>query len=127
MGFGLAMPPTKELMYMNAMINSINGETINIALLVSTVAGLSWFRVIMALQVTETFGPLVTAIFKMVIDIILFLAIYVIQLVAFSIIAAMAFFSVTTFGHLYDTFLYMFLASFGAYNLEDFDVYDDRP
>ena len=70
MGFGITMPPTDELMFMNAMINDINLETINIALLLSMLSGLTWFRVIMALQVTETFGPLITAIFRMVIDIL---------------------------------------------------------
>ena len=63
-------------------------------MLLSTIAGLTWFRILIALQVTELFGPLITAMFKMIIDIAQFLIIYLVQLMAFSIIFSMAFFDV---------------------------------
>ena len=70
MGFALSMPPKDSHMFMQAMFDDINGETLNIAVLLSVLAGLTWFRLIMAMQVTEMFGPLITAIFRMVIDIL---------------------------------------------------------
>ena len=70
MGFGLREKPTDEMMLMEAMIMDIEDNVINIALMFSIVAGLTWFRILISLQTTELFGPLITAMFKMIIDII---------------------------------------------------------
>lgn len=92
MGFGIRKEPTMELQFMEAMMEDIQDNVVNIALLLSIIAGLTWFRILIALQVTEEFGPLVTAMFKMIIDIIQFLFIFIVQLFAFAIISSMAFF-----------------------------------
>ena len=61
----------------------------------------------------------------MISDIVQFLIIYVMQLIAFTMFASMAFFAVPEFIDFYETFLYMFNASFGSYNLIIFEVYTD--
>jgi len=76
------------------MIEDINENFISIAMLLSLLSGLTWLRVIISMQATETFGPLITAVYRMIIDIGLFFFFYFMQLFAFSIIGSMAFFRV---------------------------------
>ena len=63
-------------MGMQDMIMDILDNFINFPLLISLVAGLVWLRVIISMQATETFGPLITAIWRMVMDIALFFFFY---------------------------------------------------
>jgi len=53
MGFGISMQPSRDLMTMNAMLDDINYNVVNIALLIAFIAGLTWFRILLALQATE--------------------------------------------------------------------------
>lgn len=121
------MPPTRELMFMQALADDINGEVFSFALIVSCVAALSWFRVLAAMLVTETFGVRIVAIIRMISDVVQFLIIYAMQLIAFTMFASMAFFAVPEFIDFYESFLYMFNASFGSYDLGVFDVYAESP
>ena len=93
-GFGITNPPMKETMFMQAMINDMDTKIVNITILLALVTASTWLRVVVALQATETFGPIITAIGMMVLDILQMLFIYMLQLIAFSILAAMAFFRV---------------------------------
>lgn len=70
MGFGIRKYPTMDLQFMQAMVDDIQENVFNIALMLSIIAGLTWFRILIALQVTEQFGPLITAMFRMIFDII---------------------------------------------------------
>ena len=92
----------------------------------SIVSGLTFLRILVSLQVTKLFGPLITAMFKMIVDIMQFCSIYILQLVAFSIFAAMAFIDVKEFGGIYETILLLFFATLGEFSFEIYDVYDDR-
>ena len=78
MGFGLAMPPTKELMFMQALITDMNENTVTIALYAATLSFIAYLRIFMSFAVTETFGPLISAMVKMVSDILTFLALFIV-------------------------------------------------
>ena len=128
MGFGLAMPPTKELMFMQALITDMNENVVNIALYASTLALIAYIRLFMSFAVTETLGPMIASMIKMVNDILTFLVLFIIQLIGFSLFGVIYFFQVKEFTDFYEAVKIMFYASFGSYDLAIFDVYkDDRP
>ena len=91
------------MMFLHAMMNDINENILTIALYAATLAGLAWLRLMVSLNVSETFGPIISAMLKMVDDICQFLFLYVIQLMGFSIFAAMCFFQVKEFPGFYET------------------------
>ena len=123
-GYKVEAVPSKGTMMMQAITDDIFENVVSMALLYGLVSGCTWIRVLMGLQVTETFGPLITAINRMSIDIFTFFIFYLFQLFAFSVIASMTFANVAEFDGIYHTCLYMFNATLGDYDFHIFDVYE---
>ena len=106
----------------------MNTKVVNIALYASTLAFIAYLRLFMSFAVTETLGPLIASMIKMVNDILTFLILFIIQLIGFSLFGVIYFFEVKEFTDFYESVKIMFYASFGSYDLAIFDVYkDDRP
>lgn len=61
MGLGLEMPPSKEMMFLQAMMTDINDNLIAIPFYAATLAGLAWLRLMVSFNVSETFGPIISA------------------------------------------------------------------
>ena len=60
-GLGLENPPSKEMMFLHAMMNDINENLTAINARVATLAGLAWLRLMVSFNVSETFGPIISA------------------------------------------------------------------
>ena len=125
MGFGMPNP-TKDIMFINALMDDMNSTWANIPTLISLICCFTWLMLLASLSNTVTFGPRVAMILKMVTDIVQFLIIYIMQLMAFALVASMAFVKIDQFNGFYETILYLYNASFGSYSLTLFDSYD-RP
>ena len=115
-GFGIS-EPSKEVMFMQAMMDDINNSVYNFPTLIAFLCFFTWLLLLSALTRTQMFGPRISMVMRMIADIMEFLVIYAIQLFAFSLFACMAFVQVSVFNGLYDASLYLFSASFGNFEL----------
>ena len=82
---------SKEVMFMQAMISDMEDRIDNLPTLISLICGFTWLTLLACLTRTQTFGPLIAIIRRMVIDILQFFVIFTIQLMAFALVATMAF------------------------------------
>ena len=60
-GLGLEMPPTKEMMFLHAMAMDIEYNVLAIPAYAATLAGMAWLRLMVSFQLSETFGPIISA------------------------------------------------------------------
>lgn len=118
--------PSREVMFLNALMDDMNANWDNIPFLISLICGFTWLLLLASLTNTQTFGPRIAMIVRMITDIVQFLFIYILQLMAFALVGSMAFVQVQEFNGFYKTILYLFDASFGTYDLAIFDSYE-RP
>ena len=70
----------------------MNTNVVNIALYASTLAFIAYLGLFMSFAVTETLGPLIASMIKMVNDILTFLVLFIIQLIGFSLFGVIYFF-----------------------------------
>ena len=61
MGLGLENPPSEEMMFLHAMMTDINENNIAIPVYAATLAGMAWLRLMVSFNVSETFGPIISA------------------------------------------------------------------
>lgn len=84
---------------------------------------LGFIRIIIALQVTETLGPIISTIIYMFSDIGVFIVIWFINLVTFSMVGVLTFNEVPALTKFQFGIIYFFEASFGNFDTTVFDVY----
>ena len=83
--------------------------------MIAAIASLYWFRLLLMLELTLFFGPLICIIIEMIKDLSRFIALGSIQLCAFSAIAILCFPEVENFQDFYTAayfFLYGLMGSF---------------
>lgn len=81
-----------------------------------------WIRLLVMLKLTETFGPLLEIVIKMIFDMLIFFGIFTIQIVTFASVGILLFGEVDNFNNLESACLYIFTSSMGSF---DFTIYDN--
>ena len=120
-GFKLSDPPTEYHRFMFRLLNDINTGEFHFDWLLALTAFLFWFRIIMMLQLTTYFGPLIKTCYSMLKDLAVFLLLFSIQLVSFSCVAILAFGKLPEYETLHSTLVSLLGSALGEY---DFSIYD---
>jgi len=111
----------EEIFIENIIIAKENG-TFHFDFLLAVTAGLFWLKVILLLNLTRTFGPLIKIITSMMKDIIIFSGLWGIQMVFFACIGILMFGELPVYESFYDTMVMLFESAIGSW---DFSIYDD--
>ena len=120
-GYHLTTPPRPEHMYMKELLYELNTGSFPVDLLLGAAAFCFWVRLILMLQLTSTFGPLITIIFQMFKDLGIFFVLFSIELIAFSCIGLLSFGSLPEYRDLVRTLIMMLETSMGAWDLTIYD------
>ena len=78
-------------MYLDEMLKTMKMSKFNLELLVSAATSCFWIRIIFMLMLTETFGPLLTIIEHMFVDLIIFFFLFSLELSAFACVGILCF------------------------------------
>ena len=120
-GFGLTDPPHEYHRFMQRMLNDNTSGDFHFDWLLAGVAFLFWIRLVIMLELTSMFGPLIRTTVAMMKDLVVFFAIWVIQLIAFSCVAMLCFGGIKEYDNLHNALLIFFLSALGEW---DFSIYD---
>jgi hypothetical protein len=90
--------------------------------LLAIVAASFWFKVLMMLQLTKTFGPMIKIVVAMLKELSLFSILWIIQLFIFACIGYLIFGELPEYQSLSSTLLLLLQSSLGQW---DFSIYDD--
>lgn len=89
--------------------------------LIAVVAASFWFKVLMMLQLTKTFGPMIKIVVSMLKDLATFSILWIIQLFIFACIGFLIFGELEEYNGLTDTVILLLQTSLGQW---DFSIYD---
>ena len=89
--------------------------------LMAGITAILWFRVIVLMKLTESFGPLVVMIFRMTLIILQFLLLLSIGLITFASIATMTLSELDAFRNMYEAIRVYADAVFGDFDLYQYD------
>ena len=90
-------------------------------MLLATAAFCFWVRLILMLQLTSTFGPLITIMAQMFKDLTIFFVLFSIELIAFSCIGLLSFGGLPEYRDVTATLIMMLETSMGAWDLTIYD------
>ena len=78
-------------MFLEEIMLEIKNHVFYFDILLAATVMFFWFRLLIMLRLTETFGPLIEIILKMIKDMIIFFGLYLIDLLMFSSIGILLF------------------------------------
>ena len=100
------------------MIYDITHDIFHLDYLMAALTAILWIRANMMLRLTETFGPLLVMIYRMIKLVIVFLFIYMLGLITFSCVATLTLTSNPNFSNLFLATRTYLEASMGSFELQ---------
>ena len=110
-----------EIKFIGNIAFNIIDNTFHFDYLLASVTAVLWMRCILLLRLTETFGPTVVMIGKMVIIILKFLVIYILGLLTFASVAALTLSESQNFRSLFEAMRQYLMASLGNFDIFQYD------
>ena len=120
-GFNLQENPTRAQMFLQCIMDHIRDESFNFDFLLAGIALFLWMRLLIMLQLTETFGPLIQIIVQMMKDLIIFFGLFVIQIVTFAAVGILLFGDIKEFDDIQNTSLMFFQYALGLFDMTIYD------
>ena len=90
-----------EIRFMANIIFDVIDDIFHFDFLMATITAFLWFRIIVLLKLTETFGPLVVMIYRMTLIILQFFVLLIVGLITFASIATMTLSEIDAFKDMY--------------------------
>jgi hypothetical protein len=72
------VPPSDSEMYLAAVLDDIHNNVFYFDFLLAFTVMFFWVRFLVMLKLTETFGPLLEIVIKMMVDMVIFFGLYAI-------------------------------------------------
>lgn len=110
-----------NVMFLDNVIYDITHDIFHLDYLMAAITAMLWFRANLQLRLTETFGPLLVMIYRMVQLVVVFLFIYMLGLLTFACIATLTLTSNPNFANLFEAIRTYFMASLGEFDLHQYD------
>ena len=95
-------------MFLDEVITQIHNGAVYFDFLLAFSGMFFWMRFLVMLMLTETFGPLLEIVLKMLIDMLIFFGIYIIQMITFASVGMLLFAEVKEFDTLEGSILLIF-------------------
>lgn len=89
--------------------------------MMASIAALFWFRCIVILRLSETFGPLLVMIVAMVKVMVTFFVLYFLGLLTFASVGTLTLAESTNFRNLFESFRIYLMASLGNFDIFQYD------
>ena len=99
-GLGLQENPTREQMFLDEVITNIDNHSFYFDYLLAATVTVYWFRFLLMLKLTQTFGPTIEIIFKMAADMVIFFGIWVLTIITLASIGMLIFSEIKAFDNL---------------------------
>jgi len=109
-------------MFLDEVMSDIKNHVFYFDFLLAFTVLFFWFRFLVMLMLTETFGPLLEIVMKMIVDMLIFFGIFLIQIVTFASVGILLFAEVPEYDTLPEAVLYIFQSSLGQYDLAIYKV-----
>lgn len=106
--------------------DEIESGTFHFDVLLAAVAFCYWLRLLVMLELTWTFGPLIAIISRMMADMMIFFGLFVIQLIAFGCVAILTFGQVKAYENLYTATVVLFQTACGTWSLDIYEPLGER-
>ena len=87
----------------------------------AAVAFFFWARLLMMLQLTETFGPMIEIVIHMMYDLVIFFGLFAIQIITFAAVGVLLFGDVPEYDDIISTSLMFFSYALGSFDLSIYD------
>ena len=116
--FGPEEDNSKEIRLINNIFYDIENDIFHIDYLFGAITALLWFRCILLLRLTLTFGPMLVMIYRMILVVGTFLIIYLMGLIAFACVATLTLQPLENYKDLYNALLTYFASSIGDFDFE---------
>lgn len=110
-----------EIKFIGNIIQNIMDNTFHFDYLIASITAVLWLRCILLLRLTETFGPVVVMIGKMVVIIMRFLVIYLLGLLTFASVATLTLSESMNFRDLFNSLRQYLMASLGNFDIFQYD------
>lgn len=123
---GLEAVPTESEKFLDAIITNIHNNVFYFDFLLAFTVMFFWMRFLVMLMLTETFGPLLEIVAKMMIDMFIFFGVYIIQMVTFASVGMLLFAELPEFDTLESALLLVFQSSLGNFDFSVYDIMDDQ-
>ena len=110
-----------EIKFIGNIALNIMDDTFHFDYLLASMTAILWLRCIILLRLTETFGPTVVMIGKMVIIILKFLVIYLLELLTYASVATLTLSESQNFRDLFESMRQYLMASLGNFDIFQYD------
>jgi hypothetical protein len=121
MGLNLEKIPTREEIFLEALLVNIASGNFHFDFLLAGFAFFYWIRIILMLKLSSTFGPLIQIFIKMSQDMGTFFGLFFLQIVAFSAVGVLSFGEIHEYNDLPSAVIMIFQTAMGNW---DFTIYD---
>ena len=119
--FGPEEDSRSEIKFVASVIYDIVNDIFHLDYLLAAVTALLWMRCIILLRLTETFGPMLVMIYRMMVIVLTFLFIYFLGILTLSCIATLTLNSNPNFMNLFEALRTYIAASLGSFDLYQYD------
>ena len=94
-------------MFLEQIMLEIKNHVFYFDILLAATVMFFWFRLLIMLRLTETFGPLIEIILKMIKDMIIFFGLYLIDLLMFSSIGILLFPEIPDYNNIFTAIIHI--------------------
>ena len=94
-------------MFLEEIMLEIKNHVFYFDILLAATVMFFWFRLLIMLRLTETFGPLIEIILKMIKDMIIFFGLYLIDLLMFSSIGILLFPEIPDYNNIFTAIIHI--------------------
>ena len=94
-------------MFLEQIMLEIKNHVFYFDILLAATVMFFWFRLLIMLRLTETFGPLIEIILKMIKDMIIFFGLYLIDLLMFSSIGILLFPEIPDYNNIFTAMIHI--------------------
>lgn len=106
-----------------AIIDRMDGDSeFSLELSVAVLTSIQYARMIFALQMSRTFGPMVKILGNMLVDLVIFIFMYLLVFLIFTCASQLLFSDVNGYGDFVSCAITLFSASLGDFNYSDFEA-----
>lgn len=120
--FGEEEDKEDSVRFLVNVVFDITSDTFHLDYLMAAMTATLWFRCIMLLRLTESFGPLLVMIHQMLLLIVQFLVIYFLGLITLASIATLTLGENPNFANLFESLRTYTMASLGNFDLYQYDT-----
>ena len=95
-------------MFLDAVLTDIHNGVFYFDFLLAFLVMFFWMRFLLMLKLTETFGPLLEIVMKMLVDMFIFFGVYIIQMITFASVGMLLFAEIDVFDSMGSSILLVF-------------------